>query len=144
MKPGITLRNLTKTQQRFLKAYSTCASITRAAKAAAIERQNHYDWLESDADYQKAFPLVQERAGQALEDAAVERAMVGVKRAIRHKGRVVGHQQEFSDTLLLALLKRFRPELYRDRTDSRVTMGFTAEAVAEYANTVEGDPDDHD
>lgn len=127
-----------------LKAYSGCASISKAARAARISRQTHYDWMELDEAYRKAFPIVREYAGQFLEDSAVEKATVGVKRAIRHKGKVVGHERDLSDTLHLALLKAFLPERYRERSESRVSLGFSAEAVAQYANSIEGDPDDHD
>jgi hypothetical protein len=57
-----------------------------------------------------------------LEDEAIRRASEGVSRPVLYKGRQVFvngspiYETEFSDTLLIALLKGLRPETYnRDR-----------------------------
>jgi len=41
-------------------------------------------------------------------------------RPVKH-GRKILYDVEYSDQLLLALLKRFRPALYRERTETQVT-----------------------
>ena len=138
------LRKLTATQQRFLRAYARCARISKAATAVKIDRVNHYVWLKEDESYRRVWPEIREQAAQQLEDAAVERAMDGVKRAVRYKGKVVGHEREYSDAMLMFLLKGMKPETYRDRSDQRITMGFHAEELAKAAAGIQGDPDDHD
>ncbi len=84
-----------------------------------------------DEVYRNAFTAVEDEAGQALEDEAVRRAKEGVQRPVLYKGKPVRtgrgrsarilYETEYSDQLLIALLKRFRPALYRERTVTEVT-----------------------
>jgi hypothetical protein len=115
-------RALLEKQHRFTKAYAACASIKAAARAAGIRHGVHYEWMRTNALYRQSFEAVQEEAAQALEDEAVRRAHEGVRRLVLHAGRPVRHnhrplyETEYSDSLLILLLKRFRPNLYRERT----------------------------
>lgn len=113
---GKGIQNLTAKKGAFLAAYAITCSITRAARAAAIDRQTHYDWLTGDEQYKAAFEDAKERAADTLEDEAVRRAHEGTKRPVTIAGKreVV---QEYSDTLLIFLLKAIRPEKYRERSE---------------------------
>lgn len=113
-------RDLTPKQIRFLRCFEACASVTQAARWAKVVRRTHYDWLEQSETYRAAFERATTIAGRALEDEAVRRAHEGLRKAIRYKGRVVGWETEYSDSLMLALLKGFLPDKYKDRTDLRV------------------------
>jgi hypothetical protein len=115
------LQNLTPSQRRFLVCFAACASIQQAAKWAKIHRQNHYDWLEESSDYKLAFEKVKPQAYQLLEDEAVRRAREGVTKAVRYKGKIVGYDTEYSDSLLQFLLKGAMPEKYRERIDQRLS-----------------------
>src|SRR5215831_12295042 len=109
-------------QRAFIAAYAQTANMTAAAAAAKTQRSNHYKWVADDETYRRAFEAIQEEVGQTLEDEAVRRAHEGVKRPVLYKGvpvkqgRRILYEIEYSDQLLLALLKRFRPNLYRERT----------------------------
>ena len=39
---------------------------------------------------------------------------------VKHRSKII-YDTEYSDQLLLALLKRFRPALYRERVETQVT-----------------------
>ena len=114
-------------KRAFIAAYQRTVSVHAAGRAAGIRPEIHYQWLKSDPTYRAAWETVQDQAAQSLEDEAVRRAMEGVKSMRLHKGLPVKHGRkilydlEFSDQLLLALLKRFRPALYRERTETQVT-----------------------
>ncbi len=114
-------KTLHPTQRRFLAAFSASASITKAARWAKIHRHNHYLWMDDNPEYVKAFQQAEVRAARALEDEAVRRAHDGLRKAVRYKGRIVGFETEYSDSLLLALLKAFAPEKYRERSDHRLS-----------------------
>jgi hypothetical protein len=106
--------NLRPTQRRFLLCFEACASVTVAARWAKLARQNHYDWLEQDPAYAECFARAEPRANRTLEDEAVRRAHQGLRRDVRYKGKVVGHEMEYSDTLMNTLLKatpKFRDKL---------------------------------
>lgn len=109
----------TPKQRRFLAAFAACGSLTQAARWAKIHRQTHYDWLDNDVAYKPAFERAGRRAARTLEDEAVRRAHEGVRKAIRYKGRIVGYETEFSDSLLTTLLKGNNPEKFRERIDQR-------------------------
>ena len=116
-------------QKAFISAYAACASISQAARAAGVDHKRHYEWM-SDEAYRHAFDAVTDQAAQAVEDEAVRRAVEGVKRPMYYRGKQVRtggrrgrtvYEVEYSDTLLLALLKRFRPKFYREHTVTEVS-----------------------
>lgn len=112
-------QSTTLKKKAFLSAYGHTCSISRAAKAAEIDRGTHYGWLENDPGYRLAFARAKERAADALEDEAVRRAREGTERATT----VAGEREvvlDYSDTLLIFLLKGMRPEKYRERSDVRM------------------------
>ena len=90
---------------------------------AGIDRGTHYDWLQKDPEYRAQFERAQEVAIQALEDEAVRRAYEGVERPVYQGGEKVGVIREYSDTLLIFLLKGARPQKYRERYDVVVEAG---------------------
>jgi hypothetical protein len=79
----------------FLTAYAACGSIKDAARAARIDRGQHYDWLKTDAAYAENFHAARVWAGDALEDEAVERAIKGVFEPNVFQGRFVYPQEEY-------------------------------------------------
>lgn len=89
-----------KKQSAFLAAYSQCGTITKAAEAAEIARQTHYDWMKNDPEYPALFAQAEQEAADALEHAARERALAG------------------SDTLMIFLLKGLKPEKYKERSEN--------------------------
>lgn len=121
-------------KRAFLAAYAQCGNVTQAAEAAGIPRSLHYKWLEQEGPegdaYREAFAQAQEEAADRLEAEARRRAVEGVVRyrftkdgdPIRHP--VTGepyYELEYSDTLLIFLLKAARPEKYADRTKAEIT-----------------------
>lgn len=115
----VKAQSTTLKRKAFLSAYEHTCSISRAAKAAEIDRGTHYGWLENDPEYRLAFARARERAADALEDEAVRRAREGTERAVTVAGKreiVV----DYSDLLLIFLLKGMRPEKYRERSEVRM------------------------
>jgi hypothetical protein len=103
-------------QQSFLAAFAVTASHAKAAEAAKIGHKTHYRWLKDDAEYAAAFAEVKRKAVQVLEDEAIRRALEGVLVPVFHKGEPTGVIRRYSDSLLMFLLKGFKPEKYRERT----------------------------
>ena len=112
--------SLTTNQRRFLACFAASGSVLKAARWSKIHRQSHYVWM-AQPDYQRAFEATQLHAARMLEDEAVRRAHDGVKKPIRYKGRIIAFDTEYSDTLLIQLLKANNPEKFRERTDTRIT-----------------------
>jgi hypothetical protein len=118
---------LTPKQRAFLAAYGRCARIGQAAETAKIAKQSHYIWLSESENYRNAFAQTQIMIGDLAEDAAVERAIHGVEKPVLYQGRPVRvngkllYEREYSDTLLIQLLRRFKPQEYRERTTMEVS-----------------------
>ena len=87
-----------------------CASVTKACEIADICRDTFYRWLREDADFKKAYQAAREQAIEALEDEATRRAYEGVERPVYQDGKQVGMIREYSDTLLIFLLKAHRQQ----------------------------------
>lgn len=86
-----------------------------ACKVAGVPRRTAYDRRESDEQFAAAWDEALEAAADVLEAEAVRRAVQGVEKPVYQGGEMVGTVQEYSDTLLIFLLKGNRPEKFRER-----------------------------
>src|SRR5579862_8502519 len=94
----------------FLAAYRQTGNITKAAAAAKIDRTLHYRWLKKLAGYEKEFEEAEQELGDVLEAEAIRRANEGTLKPVFYQGSPCGAIREYSDTLMLALLRRFKPK----------------------------------
>jgi hypothetical protein len=69
----------------------------------------------ADEAFARAWEDALEQGTDSLEDEARRRALQGVEKPVFREGRQVGTVTEYSDTLLIFLLKARRPEKFRDR-----------------------------
>ena len=106
--------------ERLLAALSEGASITKAAELSGIGRRTVYDWRAQDPEFSAAFEDAYQRGVAVLEDEAFRRAHDGVQRPVYYKGAIVDHVREFSDSLLMFLLKARDPR-FRDKTQVEMT-----------------------
>jgi hypothetical protein len=125
-------------KRAFLAAMANTASVLSAAEMAGVDRTNHYLWLKKDPDYAEAFEIARMRGADVLEGEAVRRALEGVAKPIFHGGKraidvvqnpdgtvkrdgsgkpigIPAAVREFSDTLLIFLLKCRNPAVFGDR-----------------------------
>jgi hypothetical protein len=123
-------------KRAFLAAYRETGNVRAAAQAAKIDRCTHYDWLNKDEEYAAEFSQAQDDAVDTLETEARRRAVQGIQRMVLYQGVPVQVpldpanpagdktpliEHEYSDTLLIFLLKGARPEKYRDRQSVDLT-----------------------
>jgi hypothetical protein len=105
----------------FLDAFKQTGNITVSARRAAVDRSTYYRWCEHDDAFAAAARLAEQEAADVLEAEAWRRAVHGVRRekGVYHLGQQVATEvvTEYSDTLLIFLLKGVRPEKFRDRYD---------------------------
>ena len=125
-------------KRAFLAAMGNTASVLRAADIAGIDRSSHYIWLKKNPDYAAAFEIAKMRGVDVLEAEAVRRAHEGVTKPIFHGGKraidvvqnpdgsikpeetgkpigIPAAEREYSDTLLIFLLKGRNPAVFGDR-----------------------------
>ncbi|HHW41269.1 MAG TPA: hypothetical protein GXX19_08995 [Syntrophomonadaceae bacterium] len=122
-------KRLSAKQRAFLAAYAETGNITRAAELSKTARVMHYTWLEKSEAYRQAFAEAEEMAADRLEQEARRRAIEGVQKPVFHKGQVCGTVTEYSDTLLIFLLKGARPEKYKERSNVELENGASGEPL---------------
>ena len=108
-------------KRAFLAAFGEVGTVTRAAEIADIVRATHYNWLKDDSDYVEAFKQAEGRAADRLEQEARRRAVEGTEKPVFQGGKLVGTIREYSDTLLIFLMKGAMPEKYKERFSSELT-----------------------
>lgn len=112
-------RTVKKKQADFLAAFAKVGNITGAAKEAKVDRRVHYEWLEDPA-YAEQFDALGPLVLNILEDEAHRRAVDGVDKPVWQGGKKMGTVKEYSDTLMIVLLKARAPEKYKDRVQNEV------------------------
>lgn len=108
---------MTGPQRAFLAAYSQLGNITAAAKAAGCHPARHRNDWAKNPEYMAAFLDAQEEANDLLEAEALRRATRGTDRPVFHKGKQCGTIREYSDQLLVILLKANRPTKFRENVN---------------------------
>ena len=83
-------------QRMFLAAYVNLGSVTHAAQAVKMVRQNHRRWMKESEEYKKAFEMAKRMVIETLEG--------------------VVHQFACKGNMLAAIfkLKALKPDMYRD------------------------------
>ena len=114
-------------KQRFLEAFQRHGIIGRACDEAAlrnkggrvvvpgVERHTVARWAATDPEFATAFANARESAADYAEYELFRRAVEGTPRDVYYQGVVVGTTREYSDQLLLALVRRMRPAEWREQ-----------------------------
>lgn len=128
----------------FLASLCDLGNVRLASEAVSIERKTAYRLREADPDFATAWDAALDQAADLLEEEARRRAYDGVRRLKFDRGKpimvpVIGDdglmvrdkdgnvemvpyiEHEYSDTLLIFLLKGIRPEKYRERVDTQLS-----------------------
>lgn len=131
-KPGVW-------QPRFIEALRELGHVGKACELAKVSKQTVYNYRRDDKEFEKAWDLAIEDAAWSLEDEAWRRGRDGVDKPIVYKGIITGTMKEYSDTLLMFMLKGIKPDKFADRFVIKVdpadmallkAMGFETPAAA--------------
>jgi len=127
-----TLGRFGRAKHAFLESYAQWANITEACKCSGIARSTFYVWQEHDPKFAFAVQQAGEQATERLEKEAYRRATEGTpyKRTSYWHGEPVGTDEkiEYSDQLMMLLLRARKPEIYREKLD--VTVNQIVKAIA--------------
>jgi hypothetical protein len=121
-------------QRAFLDALARSPIVSDAAKIARVDYSWAYQVRRRDEDFRLAWDTAIEVGVDLLERVALTRATVGeprrtvtVRRKLDAEGRVLERveteltETHVNDTLLLATLRRYRPEQWGDHVQHRHT-----------------------
>ena len=105
-----------KTRAKFLEALKATGNISKSCKLSRLPKTCAYEWRRQDEEFRQAWDEAQVEGEAVLEDEAKRRAYEGVKKPVYQGGKRVGYVQEYSDTLLIFLLKGTNKAKFGDRT----------------------------
>jgi hypothetical protein len=105
----------------WLKAFAETGVVAHACEAAKVGRTTVYEARERDEKFAKAWDDIESATTDEMEREAYRRGVEGVDKPVFQKGECVGHVREFSDTLLIFMLKARKPEKYRETTRHELT-----------------------
>jgi len=111
----------TRGKALFLAEFGERGIVKHAAKAAGIDRSTAYRWYDEDAEFAAAWDDAQEQATDSMEQEAWRRGVEGFEKPVFQGGNEVGRVREYSDTLLVLMLKANRPKKYRDTSSIELT-----------------------
>ncbi len=103
------------TRAMFIQALSFMGNVSYAAKLAGFTRQAVYQERRRNQTFATEWESALQIAADGLEQEAWRRAMQGVAKPVYQKGKKVGTIQEYSDRILIVLLRAARPNKFNDR-----------------------------
>lgn len=121
----MTIAQSERQKRAFLDRFKVVGNITRVCREIKLNRRTVYLWQETDDTFAAEFRQAEIEATETLEAEAHRRAVEGLRRLKFDKGVAVldpatGEpytELEYSDTLLIFLLKARAPEKYREKYD---------------------------
>jgi hypothetical protein len=124
-------------KKAFLDVFRRTANISAAAQTAGVSRSAVYKWRARDRAFAAAFAEGEVESLECLELEAYKRAVLGVEKPVYQGGARVGAATEYSDTLLIFLLKARAPEKYAQRAsvDVRAQLAATVDVTLTDART---------
>lgn len=136
-----TIRTPEKKEKFLKKLVSTGGNVSAACRVIKIGRTTAYDWKKEDSAFALEWDEAIESGTDDLEEEARRRAYKGTRKPVYYKGSKVGEIQEYSDTLMIFLLKGNRPEKYKDRHELSGIVGTpqTSTELSQMIETVYGD-----
>jgi hypothetical protein len=118
----------------FLEELGKRCNVAASCRAAKVDRKTVYVRRNTDDEFAEAWKEALEEGIEALELEARRRAEEGTLKPVFHKGEKCGEVQEYSDTLMIFLLKAARPDVYRERhlieQEGTVRLELTEEIVS--------------
>lgn len=104
-----------KRKKAFLAALAYNANVTEACELVGVSTTCAYQHKAEDSQFGDDWNTALKAAVDRLESVAWERATEGVAKPVYQQGQMVGHIQQYSDTLLIFLMKGHNPDRYKDR-----------------------------
>ena len=106
---------MTQGKKSFLEAFRHCGIVKLSCEQSGVSRSSVYRWQELDDVFSAAYRAAEIEATETMEAEAFRRGVNGTAKPVYQGGTRVGTIQEYSDVLLIFMLKARAPHKYRDR-----------------------------
>jgi hypothetical protein len=107
----------------FLASLTLTPNVSEACRQAGITRKAAYDLRKANPEFAEAWNDALEESTDELVGEAYRRAREGTERPVYFKGKECGRFREYSDTLMIFLLKAHRRGTYGDKLQADLTTG---------------------
>jgi hypothetical protein len=124
----------------FLRILAQTCNVGKAAEACGytnsvtMNRMRH-----ADPEFAKAWDEALAAGVDVLEREAYRRAVEGIDKPRAYKGEIMYYEREYSDTLLLRLLKAHSPERFGDNTKNQTDININTGVVILPAKIADAD-----
>lgn len=120
-------------KREFLEYLRSTGNVSTSARAAGITPWTAYDHRKKDEKFASEWEDAIQEACDYLENECRRRAVDGVEKPVFYQGKQCGSVQEYSDTLLIFLLKAHRPEKFRDNYKVTVSEDVPPKVKVDYS-----------
>lgn len=124
-----TKRTRSKTEKFLTILAENGGHVANACKAINMRRATVYEWRDQDSEFADRWDDIVESKLDDLEHEGHRRAYDGTVRPVFYQGVECGGVREYSDSLLMFILKTGRPETYRERFEVKNTGVLKIEVV---------------
>lgn len=107
----------------FFELLSQGNTATMAARTLGVSLRTLQKARERDPEIRRQWSEADDAGTEALEQEAYRRAVLGIEKGLFYQGERFGSEREYSDQLLIVLLKARCPEKYKDRLDVKHDLG---------------------
>lgn len=118
-----------KKERVFLECLRAGHTVKHAGDTACLPHSTLYDRRNRDPEFAARWDASESEGSDVLEQEAFRRAVEGTDRPVYQGGDLVGVIREYSDTLLIFLLKGRKPNKFRERVDNTHSGGVTVRVV---------------
>lgn len=116
-----------KKRRVFLDVLAKTGRVSEAARAVGYtDTATLQQFRRNDEEFAEAWDHALEAAAHVLEEEAIRRATEGVLEPVFYKGEVAGYKTNYSDTLLMFVLRGLKPGVYRENQrggDTNINFG---------------------
>jgi hypothetical protein len=109
-----------KRAEIFLAQLTQGLSVAASYRIAGLGKATVYEWRRDHPAFAQAWQDSLDEGTDAIEDEAHRRAVYGVDRPVFQGGKCVGHVTEYSDILLIMLLRGRAPHKYKHYNETKV------------------------
>ena len=107
-------RDRVSRKKRFLTVFAQTGVIQHAVRQLGISRSAVQKWRREDPQFAEDFEHAIDDSNERMEREVIRRAVKGTLKPIFHHGVRCGHIREYSDGLLMFMLRARKPHVYRD------------------------------
>lgn len=132
----LTSKELAERQLAFLRAYANRGIVRDGCIAADMSRGAYMRQRETYEEFNVACKAAEEMAADRLEAEAHRRAFDGFEKPVIYQGEITDTYKEYSDSLMGMLMKGYKKDKYKERSEHSTPPGQPMQLEAETKESV--------